>query len=404
MMHAHHKLGLIVALTFAAVGSAQEIVAVKAGKVITMTGTNIDNAVILIEDGRITQVGADIEVPWNAKVVDAEGKTVMPTYVVAHTSGGMDGQNERMANVPFLSVADGIDPSHRFFEDALRNGIGCLHVIPGNSTLLGGTGMVVRPTGATIEDMSLRDRSGLKLSLAASDSGKVAQIRKLRRALEDAREADEELERQRAEFDREKAAGATDKEEFEGEHADEKQAVVDLIQGKLRGYLYVGGSAEVAEVARMKQQWGDIDLALIVGPATYKAARRLAQLQVPVVLDYNALEFYETDPETREETLISPAKVFATAGVPLVFSISTSSSGAQRYPWWQMATAIKHGVARETALRAMTIEPAKLLGLDEDFGTIEPGKIASLQILTGDPLAATPAASRWAGIVLGASR
>ncbi|MCA8942391.1 MAG: amidohydrolase family protein [Planctomycetes bacterium] len=389
MNHSHVTLGLLLALSISTAAVAQEIVAVKAGKVITMTGSDFDNAVILIEDGRISQVGPNIEIPWNAKVVDASDKTVMPTWVIAHCSGGMDGANERMENVPFLSVADGVDPSDSFFEEALRNGVGCMNVMPGNSTLLGGTGMVLRPTGATVEDMAMRDRSGLKLSLGSSDAGKVAQIRKLRRTLEDARDAEQELERKRAEFEREKAAGATDEKEFEEKHPEEKQAVVDLIHGKLRGYLYVGGTADVAEVGRMKKTWADLDLVLVAGPETYKAAHALAQLGLPVVLDWNALEFWETDPITEEESLVSPVKVFDAAGISLVLGISNNIGSPSRYPWWQIATAVRNGVDRQTAMRALTVEPAKLLGLGDDLGSIEPGKIANLQVLTGDPIQAT---------------
>lgn len=369
--------------------AAQDLVAIKAGKILTMRGEPLSNAVVVCENGRIKEVGAGVEVPWNATVVDASDKVVMPTWVLAHTTGGLSGTNERMANVPFLTVADGIDPSSSFFEEALRNGIGTIHVIPGNSTLVGGVGMVVRPYGATVEDMAIRDRAGIKLSLAATGGALVAQIRKLRRALEDAAADKAELERKRDEFEREKAAGATDAESFDEELEPGKQAVVDLIEGKLRGYLYVPNAVAVAEAGRLEKAWPELDLVLVVDRECYKAAPRVASIGFPVVLDADAIEFWETDPITEEESLVSPAKALTTAGVPLVLTTSPSSTAASRYPWWQIATAIRNGVDRASALRAMTTEPAELLGLGDELGTIEPGKAANLQILTGDPLAAT---------------
>ncbi|MGA0869393.1 MAG: hypothetical protein ACO3UM_10710, partial [Planctomycetota bacterium] len=165
--------------------AAQDLVAVRAGKVLTGTGATMENAVVLIENGRITAVGSDVEVPWNAKVVDATGKIVAPTYVLAHTPGGLSGGNEMMQNVPFLTVQDSIDPSSLFFEESLRNGIGTAHVIPGNATLIGGQGMVVRPFGKTVEDMTVVDRGGIKLSLASGrGASRMAQMRKLRNALD----------------------------------------------------------------------------------------------------------------------------------------------------------------------------------------------------------------------------
>ena len=83
----------------------------------------------------------------------------------------------------------------------------------------------------------------------------------------------------------------------------------------------------------------------------------------------------------------SPAAIFSKAG--LGYSLSIGTSGMTRYPWWQMATAIRNGVSREDALAAFTLAPAKLLGLEKELGTIEAGKVANLQILTGDPLKAT---------------
>ena len=220
---------LVTLAGLAAPASAQDQVAIRAGKIHTLSDGVIENAVILIENGVITAVGKDVEVPWNAKVVDAKEHVVMPTWILAHASGGMSGSNEQMANVPFLTVLDAIDPSSTWFEECLRNGVGAMHVIPGNNTLLGGKGMIVRPFGKTVEDMTIRDRGGMKVSLdAPRGTSRMAQIRKLRNALQDGMDAKADLERQKAEFAKEKEAGATDKDEFDGELDDMKKPVVDL--------------------------------------------------------------------------------------------------------------------------------------------------------------------------------
>ena len=85
---------------------AQDAVAIKAGTLHTITRGTLKDVVILIENGRIVKIGEDLEPSWNAKVIDASDKVVMPTYVIAHTAGGMSGSNERMANVPYLTVQD----------------------------------------------------------------------------------------------------------------------------------------------------------------------------------------------------------------------------------------------------------------------------------------------------------
>ncbi len=387
-------LSLLTAVLLVSPGQAQEQVAVKAGKVITISGGEIENAVILIENGKIKSVGSDTDVPWNARVIDASDKVVMPTYVLAHASAGMSGDNENLANVPYISVADGIDPSSGFFAECLRNGVGSIHIIPGNRTLIGGTGMVVRPVGKTVEDMAIRTKSGLKLSLDPQNGSRMAQIRKMRRALQDYEDYRKDLNRQKKEWEAEKAAGANKDEEFPVETDSTKQPVLDLLDGKVTGYLYVPSAAELGEVARLKNE-RKLDLVLILGPATYKGVDDIKALDLPVILTSN-LEYMEQDPETGEQSITCPAEVFSKAGIDFALSISDASSGSARYPWWQMATAMRYGMDRSSALRAMTLEPAKILGIDSECGSIEAGKVANLQILTGDPLDATT----WVDMVL----
>ena len=85
------------AASFAATAASQDVVAVKAGKLLTISGPVLEDQVVMIENGRITQITAadGFEIPWTAKVVDASDKVVMPTYVLAHTTGGLAGINRQ---------------------------------------------------------------------------------------------------------------------------------------------------------------------------------------------------------------------------------------------------------------------------------------------------------------------
>ncbi|MEE2885821.1 MAG: amidohydrolase family protein [Planctomycetota bacterium] len=366
--------------------SAQDVVAVKAGRLITVSGKELQNAVLLIENGKIQSFGTDVKVPWEAKVIDASKSVVMPTYVVAHTSSGMSSGNENMANVPYLTVQDAVDPSSGFFEEALRNGIGTLHVIPGNRTLLGGTGMVVKPYGKTVEEMAVRAHTGLKMSLLATGS-RMAQIQKMRRALKDVQEYVEDYERRKSEFAADKTAGATKEKAFKDKVDDKKKPVVDLLQGKATAWFYVPSTAELHEAVRLVKKY-KMKVVLVLGPRCHKSAADLAAAKIPVVLD-SVMEYEETDPDTDETKKYCPAALLTKAKVAYAISIDGGSSEMTRYPWWQMATAMRHGVDRQTALEALTIVPAKALGLEKEVGSIEVGKTANLQILTGDPLKAT---------------
>ncbi len=375
-----------IAIAAAASATGQDIVAVKASKILPVSGPAIDDGVVLMQNGRIVKIGkaTEVEVPWSAKVIDATGKTVMPTWVLAHSQSGQRGMNENMQNVPWLSVADAIDPASAWFEDCLRNGVGTVHVLPGNQTLLGGQGMVVRPFGRTVEDMAVAGNTGIKLSLMAQGGGRLQQIRKLRRALSDLREYLADFDRRKAEFEKEKAAGAIAADKNWTEEIDRtKKPGVDLVQKKTKGWLFVPSFAEMDEALRLTQE---LDLQIVLGSNIDEAMAMITRLGKPVVLD-ETLEYFETDEETQKEKKHCTAKMLADAGIP--FALSLGAGGPTAYPWWQIGTCMRNGVDRQKAIEALTLVPAKMLGLDSQVGSLAEGKLGNLQILTGDPLAAT---------------
>jgi len=380
------RFSLVVAACLAASAAAQDLIAVKGGKVMTITGPTIDDGVVLIQNGRITKLGksADVEIPWAAKVVDATGKVVMPTWVVAHSQGGQRGFNENMQNVPWLSVADAIDPAAVYFEDALRNGVGTIHVLPGNQTLLGGSGLVVRPAGRTVEDMAVSGNTGIKMSLFAAGGGRLQQIRKLRRALDDVREYLADFDRRKAEFEKEKAAGAIAADKTWTEEIDRtKKGACDLVQKKTKGWLFVPSVAEIDEALRLDKE---LDLQIVLGANIDDAVPQLAKFGKPVILD-DTIEYFETDEETQKEKKVCTPKLLADAGVP--FALTLGAGGPTSYPWWQLGTCVRNGVDRRMALEALTIVPARLLGMEAQIGSLAEGKLGNVQVLTGDPLQAT---------------
>jgi len=376
----------IASATIAIPALSQDLVAIKAKTILTISGPSIEDGVIVLQNGRIQTIAkaSEVEIPWSATVIDASDKVVMPTYVLAHSNGGMRGANESMQNVPWLTVADAIDPASSYFEGMLRNGVGTLHVLPGNNTLLAGSGMVLRPYGRTVEDMTVADNTGMKMSLLAGGGSRVQKIREMRRAIEEIREYLADYQREKAEFEKEQAAGAipADKK-WEKEIDRKRQKSVDLIEKKLKGWLYVPSFAELDEAMRMTQV---LDLNLVLGANLDEALPLLSKLKTPVVLDAT-IEYFETDPETQKEQQYCSAKMLADAGVP--FALSLDSDGPTSYPWWQLGTCVRNGLSRQQALEALTMVPAKMLGLQDQIGSLAVGKLGNIQILGGDPLQAT---------------
>lgn len=362
-------------------GGGDGPVAIKNGRVIPVSGPELESATILVRDGRIVAVGKDVEVPFDAKVIDATGRTVMPAFVEAHSFRGMDRPNERMPSVPFVSTFDAINPVDLYFEDCLRQGIATVGVMPGNDTLIGGQGCVVRPGAGTVEEMLVARNAFLKISLKPrAGTSRMAHLAALRRELDDAADALKE-------------AGEKKDEPKPGAPESRREPLYRLLRGALPAMVYCPTASDVIKAVELSETY-KFRMVLVLGRDAWKAAGEIARRKLEVVLAPD-FAYWETDPETHEEVLRVGTEVFAKAGVPISLQTDGSTLGSS-YLWYQAAVAVRHGLPRAEALKAVTLGPAKLLGLDGRLGSIEKGKDATLVILTADPLDA----QAWVDLVL----
>lgn len=392
--------------------------AIRAGKLIPIQGEPLENAVVLIENGKIVKVGTDIEIPVEAKVIDASQQVVMPGFIDVHNAAGMSQANERNTNVPFLSVVDSIDPALDYFEDCRRNGITTAAVVPGNNTMIGGQAAVLKTAGGYVNDMLLRRDSALKISLQPVGSSRMSHIARLRAELDKAKrilEAEAKGEKEVAEeapspsdssasngTPNSGGEGSQPAEGGEGGNSGEQAApsaeqtseglkvLQKLLKGEIPAYIYCESAMDVGQALRLVDDY-KIKPMLVLGPDCYKAAALIGERKLTVILD-PTLVFWETDPQTRTDKQIVVPKVMLQAEVPFVFQVDGSGTRqtlGSGFLWYQAATGVKYGLKREQALRAMTLTAAELLGVDSFVGSLEPGKDADLVILSGDPLAAT---------------
>ena len=132
------------------------------------------------QDGKIQEVRTGYEIPWTVDVVDYSKKIIVPGMVEAHVARGYDVANETNALTPFVTVLDNIDTSHDTFTSAVKGGVTALHIMPGNNTILGGKGALVKSVGLVVEDMLLIPESGMKISVVGTPAqtrmGVLAQL------------------------------------------------------------------------------------------------------------------------------------------------------------------------------------------------------------------------------------
>lgn len=387
-------------------------VALTNAKIIPVVGEPLDKATILIEHGKITAIGAALEPPYDARVFDLSGKVLFPGQVVAHSARGMDTVNETRPVTPQLDVADSLDPSQLYFEECLRLGQTVVHVMPGNNTVIGGVGRAVRPIGLSPAEMSLAEPQFMKLSVSPRPGfDRMKQLALLREAFlslpdyldrlaeqryeEDLKKAEKQIEVGPAEA-RKRGRDLIRVEDLDDEHRNllRMRGGQIVVAGETGGTLlpplgaviWCGSAMDVAAAGRIAREYGFLDrTVLALGGECFKAVDELKRLARPVILPEDLIH-READPLTGEVRETFVAKPLFDAGLIVSLLPGPDTSLPERMLTYQAARLIRHGVSRDEALRAITINPAKALGLDSRLGSLEVGKDAHIVVFSGDPL------------------
>ena len=388
--------------------------AIQGAKIIPVVGEPIAIGTVLIRDGKIDAIGKDVVIPGEAKVIDGTGKVVMPGFVDAHNSAAMTSANERNEIVPFLSVVDSIDPVAAYFEECRRNGITSAAVVPGNSTLIGGQAAIVKTAGQYVNDMILKRDAGLKVSLRPVSGNRMSQLSRLRKELDKAKKAVEKeakgekpdeaaetkkegeetpkpAEKPEGGSEEKKDESGADQQPSGGNDAASQAAGLEALKKAVKGeqpvYIYCENGMDVTAALQLVTEYS-LKPIFVLGPSCYKAAELLAKRNETVILDAS-LVFWETNPRTREDKKVIVPQIYRTAKVPFVFQtegFGARTSLGSSFFWFQAATAVKYGMPEKEAIEAITLLPAKRIGIANLVGSLEVGKDADMLIITGEPL------------------
>jgi hypothetical protein len=168
---------------------------------------------------------------------------------------------------------------------------------------------------------------------------------------------------------------------------DEKQApLLELVEGGRDAFFYCGTAADVGNALAVARENGFLaKTTLVISPACWQATDEIAEAGVRVVLQGQLVD-KRRDPITGEEQETFVPKLLAEKGVHFALS---SLEGGPRSLWYQAALAVGLGLERKAALDAVTVEPAGILGLGKDVGSLEVGKLGNVLLLSGDPLSVT---------------
>jgi imidazolonepropionase-like amidohydrolase len=374
--------------SFSAAGS---VVAVKNGKIMSPGPGVMEKAIIVIEDGKIKAIGSDVPIPNGARIIDAEGYIVTPGLVDSHShlglgpSGGVTEDNE-MSNpvTPQLRIIDSIHPEgiepHRYsFQDAVAQGVTTIIARPGSGNVIGGQSAALKLTGKTIDDMILKFPCDMKMAMGKKSYGskgimpvtKMGTAYLVRKAMLEAREYRDAWDRYWKKSDKDIDAEPPQKNLAH-------EAMMKVLNRVLPVHVHASPVDDIMTAVRLGDEFNFRLLSIGHGDEAYKIADELAKRNVVVVVGPQMIVFDD------DGKLINLAGYLHKHGVEV--NIMTDADVVQQeYLRFQAAVAVKYGMDPIEALKAITINPARLIGMDDRIGSLEPGKDADLVIFDGDP-------------------
>lgn len=378
---------LLLLLTLGALPAAalaQETVAITGGRVVTggSAGT-IEGGTVLIQDGKVRSVGRDVAIPSGARRIDATGKVVTTGFMdslarlglveVGAVEDTVDTRTQRDEITAAFDVADAINPRSMVIPTNRVEGLTRAVVAPAPGTsLIAGQGAVIHLGGT--DDFLLRSPVAMFAVLNRNFGGgsRAATLLRLREILHDAREyAQDRKAYQQGEL-RELAVSRLDLE-----------ALQPVVRGEMPLVVAVNRASDIQAVLRLAKA-EKLKLILAGGGEAWVVADEIAAAKVPVLI--TPLNNLPGNFDVLAATLENAARLHK-AGVTFAFmSVTAHEAYTVRQ---QAGNAVAYGLPWETALAALTSVPARLWGIGDSYGSLEPGKDADVVVWTGDPLEVT---------------
>jgi imidazolonepropionase-like amidohydrolase len=385
------RLLAAIALSGAGIVSA-ETIALVGGTVHPVSGPDIPRGTVVIDGGRITAVGANVTPPAGAKVVDVSGKHVYPTLVPAATNLGLVEISAARATVDTAEIGD-VNPDARAdvamnFDSELlpvtrSAGVLVAGVTP-TGGIVSGSGAAMKLDGWTREDAALRapayvtvtwpdlsiDRSPqAQFSVRIQEKRRDEAVAKLKDVFRDARAYGKSLSAE--------GKSGVPRHDFDPR----LEALLPVLDGKIPVLVVADRLAQIrAALAWAKEE--NLKIAIGGGRDAWRAAAELASAGVPVVLD--PVIGLPTRADEPYDTPYAAPGLLSKAGVRV--AITEGDSQFARNLAHHASVAMAYGMPRDKALAAITLEPARILGIADRVGSLDVGKDATLFVSDRDVL------------------
>ncbi|HEV3438094.1 MAG TPA: amidohydrolase family protein [Gemmata sp.] len=371
--------------------SSGKKIIVLAGRIHTAAGPPIEKGAVLIEDGKIIAVmkADEVKIPADAAILTAAEVTpgLVDPFCVAGLTGAWnipaDQDQDELSdpNQADLRVLDGFNPREPLLEFLKATGVTVVHTTPGRMNPIAGRSGVFRTEGTTVESAALNTEAGLLVNLgeapketykAKGPNTRMAVAGLVRKAFADAE--------------------GYRKKQPPGPKNPKLEALIPALEGKMPVYFAAHRQDDISTALRIAAEF-KLKPVIALGTEAYRLADELKKAGVPVVV-HPTMQRAASTMETMHG-FTGNAAFLADKGVPI--TIGTSFEGyvpKVRVLRHEAIVAAASGLGTDRALKAVTIDAAKLLGIDREYGSIEKGKVADLVLYDGDPFEHTTHVTR----------
>jgi len=371
--------------------------AVKGKTIHTMDGKTIIDGVVLIKNGRITKVGKEsrVRIPKNVRVLEAA--VVTPGFIDAHSTLGLSGiyggragqvrdqdQLEKSDPVqPELSPLDAYNAQEPLIKWARQYGVTTMHTGHGPGAVISGRTMVVKTRGATVEEALMSENTAIAITLGRSSARNFDSPGNRSKAVAMLREAFLEAE----DYGRKLKSKKPPSRDIG------KETLLQVLSGEIKAMITANNTSDINTALRLQREFG-FELLLDSAADAHLMTELIKEADVSVLLHAPMLR---AGGETKNASFASGA---AMAAAKIPFAFQTGFEGyvpKTRVLLYEVQVAVANGLSPDAALSAITITPAKLLGIDKRVGSIRKGKDGDLVLFDGDPFEYT---SHVCGVVI----
>lgn len=356
---------------------------IKGGTVVNPGGQKMPNTNILVRNNRIVEMGPAAQ-PADAKVIDATGKYIYPGMIDANTGLGLGevggvqtmGLRTEMGEFnPHIRALVGLNVESELLGVTRMNGVTSAITSP-TGGVISGQAALINTAGWTWEDLSVAKSAGMVINLPGSGGGGRGGGRGGRGGAAASPTLVADFERfmtESKEYNTARASGSAKLDLI-------YEAMRPLLNRQIPAIITANGEANIRAAVAFGEKWG-IRVVISGASEAWKVRKFLADKKIPLIL--GSLESAPGDDVPYDEIYAQPGLLYE-AGVKFAFSTGAGSNA--RHVAFHAALAMAYGLPSDGALKALTIWPAEIFGVEKEIGSIEKGKLANFFITTGDPM------------------